>query len=166
LVESFFADVRFALRWLRKSPGFTLVAIASLAAGIGFNTALFTVVDALLFKPLPVSRPDQLVDIFTSAAGGRGALFSTTSYPDYLDLRSQNEVFEDVIGYTPMFGALGIETGSRLAMGEIVTGNYFRVLGVCALIGASRWCRTATGRANWDPRRTSSGGRCASGAIR
>ena len=135
MFESLLADIRFALRWLRKSPGFTLVAIASLAAGIGFNTALFTVVDALLFKPLPVSRPDRLVDIFTSASGGRGALFSTTSYPDYLDLRSQNDVFEDVIGYTPMFGALGIETGSRLAMGEIVTGNYFRVLGVNALIG-------------------------------
>ncbi len=135
LLESFFADVRFALRWLRKSPGFTLVAIASLAAGIGFNTALFTVVDALLFKPLPVSRPDQLVDVFTSAAGGRGALFSTASYPDYLDLRSQNDVFDDVIGYTPMFGALGMETGARLAMGEIVTGNYFRVLGVSAAIG-------------------------------
>jgi predicted permease len=128
-------DIRFALRWLRKSPGFTVVAIASLAAGIGFNTALFTVVDALLFKPLPVSRPDRLVDIFTSASGGRGAAFSTTSYPDYLDIRSQNDVFEDVIGYTPMFGALGIQTGARLAMGEIVTGNYFRVLGVGALIG-------------------------------
>jgi putative ABC transport system permease protein len=111
------------------------VAIVSLAVGIGFNTALFTVVDALLFKPLPVSRPDQLVDVFTSAAGGRGALFSTTSYPDYLDLKSQNDVFDDVIGYTPMFGALGMETGSRLAMGEIVTGNYFRVLGVSAVIG-------------------------------
>jgi len=135
LIESLLSDVRFALRWLGKSPGFTLVAIASLAAGIGFNTALFTIVDALLFKPLPVSRPDQLVDVFTSAASGRGALFSTTSYPDYLDLRSQNDVFEDVIGYTPMFGALGMETGSRLAMGEIVTGNYFRVLGVSALIG-------------------------------
>ncbi|MBI3401154.1 MAG: ABC transporter permease [Acidobacteria bacterium] len=135
MVESLLSDIRFALRWLRKSPGFTVVAIASLAAGIGFNTALFTVVDALLFKPLPVSRPDRLVDVFTSAASGRAAQFSTTSYPDYLDLKSQNNVFDDVIGYTPMFGALGLETGSRLAMGEIVTGNYFRVLGVSALIG-------------------------------
>ncbi|MBI3492091.1 MAG: ABC transporter permease [Acidobacteria bacterium] len=132
--ESLFSDIRFAFRWLRRSPGFTLVAIASLAIGIGFNTALFTIVDALLFKPLPVSRPDRLVDVFTSASNSH-LQFSTTSYPDYLDLRSQNDVFEDVIGYTPMLGALGIDTGARLAMGEIVTGNYFRVLGVNALIG-------------------------------
>jgi len=135
LFESLLSDVRFTLRWLRKSPGFTLVAIASLAAGIGFNTALFTIVDALLFKPLPVSRPDRLVDVFTSASAGPTAQFGTTSYPDYLDLVSQNDVFEDVIGYTPMFGALGLEAGSRLAMGEIVTGNYFQVLGVSALRG-------------------------------
>ncbi|HEV3062210.1 MAG TPA: ABC transporter permease [Vicinamibacterales bacterium] len=135
MIESLFADIRFALRWLRKSPAFTLVAVASLAIGIGFNTALFTIVDALLFKPLPVWRPDRLVDVFTSASASRGARFSTSSYPDYLDLRSRNDVFEDIVGYTPMFGALAVESGSRLAMGEIVSGNYFRVLGVPAFAG-------------------------------
>src|SRR5436309_101484 len=59
LLDSFLSDIRFALRWLRKSPGFTLVAVASLAIGIGFNTALFTIVDAVLFKPLPVAAPDR-----------------------------------------------------------------------------------------------------------
>src|SRR5262249_30209147 len=135
LLESVFSDVRFAVRWLRKSPGFTLVAVASLAIGIGFNSALFTIVDALLFKPLPVVRPDRLVDVYTSASSSRGARFSTSSYPDYLDIRTQNDVFEDVIGYTPMFGALATDTGARLAMGETVTGNYFRVLGVGAAVG-------------------------------
>ena len=128
LLESFLADVRYSLRWLRKSPGFTLVAVASLAIGIGFNTALFTIVDALLFKPLPVAAPDRLVDIFTSASGF--GPFSTSSYPDYLDLRAQNDVFEDIAGYSPMFAALNLDNRSRLAMGEIVTGNYFQVLGV------------------------------------
>ena len=65
VLETIRSDVRYALRWLRRSPGFTLVAVASLAIGIGFNTALFTIVDALLFRPLPVERPDRLVDVFT-----------------------------------------------------------------------------------------------------
>src|SRR5499433_872345 len=79
LLESWLADVRYALRWLARSPGFTFVAVISLAIGIGFNTALFTVVDALLFKPLPVAAPDRLVDIFTSASGF--GPYSTSSYP-------------------------------------------------------------------------------------
>jgi macrolide transport system ATP-binding/permease protein len=134
LVESFFSDIRFALRWLVKSPAFTAVAVASLAIGIGFNTTLFTVADALLFKPLPVSSPDRLVDVFTSDSTG-SVQYGTSSYPDYLDLRSGNDVFVDLVGYSPMFAALNLDSGSRLAMGEIVTGNYFDVLGVRAAIG-------------------------------
>ncbi len=107
--------------------------------GIGFNTALFTIVDALLFKPLPVARPDRLVDIYTStaasSAGTASMQYGTSSYPDYLDLRAGNDVFDDIVGYTPMFGALTSDAGSRLAIGEIATGNYFTVLGVPAYIG-------------------------------
>jgi predicted permease len=135
LLDALLGDIKYAARWLRRSPGFTLVAVASLAIGIGFNTALFTVVDALLFKPLPVYHPERLVDIFMSSAASRSTDFSTTSYPDYLDLKAQNDVFDDIVGYSPMFGALSTETGSRLAMGEIATGNYFRVLGVRAFMG-------------------------------
>lgn len=129
------ADVRFALRWLRKSPGFTLVAVASLAVGIGFNTALFAIVDALLFRPLPVAHPDRLVDVYTSSPSGGVGRYGTSSYPDYLDLKAGNAVFEDLIGYSPMFGAMNLGERSRLALGEIVTGNYFRVLGVDAAAG-------------------------------
>ncbi|HEY7292365.1 MAG TPA: ABC transporter permease [Vicinamibacterales bacterium] len=135
MLESVFSDIRFALRWLRKSPGFAAVAVASLAIGIGFNTALFTIVDALLFKPLPVQQPDRLVDVYTGASAARGGAYSTSSYPDYLDLKAQNDVFEDIVGYTPMFGALSTDSGSRLAMGEIATGNYFQVFGVRAFVG-------------------------------
>ena len=128
--------MRFALRWLRKSPGFTAVAVASLAVGIGFNTALFTVVDALLFKPLPVRDADRLVDVFTNGSGDSGTFAaSTSSYPDYLDLKAQNDVFEDVCGYTAMFAPLNLADRSRLVLGESVTGNYFQMLGVGAAAG-------------------------------
>ncbi|HEV3139354.1 MAG TPA: ABC transporter permease, partial [Vicinamibacterales bacterium] len=136
MIESFVSDVRFALRWLRKSPGFTLVAVASLAVGIGFNTALFTVVDALLFKPLPVRDADRLVDVFTSGSADTGTFAaSTSSYPDYLDIKAQNDVFEDICGYTAMFAPLNLADRSRLVLGEAVTGNYFQVLGVGAAAG-------------------------------
>lgn len=133
--ESIASDIRFALRWLRKSPAFALVAIASLAIGIGFNTALFAITDALLFKPLPVAQPSRLVDVFTSGSAGDTERYSTSSYPDYLDFKSQNDVFTDVVGYSPMLAALNLGDRSRLAMGEIVTGNYFQVMGVSALRG-------------------------------
>ena len=135
MLESLLADIRYALRWLRRSPAFTAVAIASLAIGIGFNTALFTIVDALLFKPLPVSHPERLVDVYTGALASRGGQYSTTSLPDYVDVKAGNEVFADVVAYTPMFGALSTDGGARLAMGEAVTGNYFDMLGVPALVG-------------------------------
>ena len=134
VIESLFADIRFAVRWLRKSPGFAIVAIASLAIGIGFNTALFTVVDALLFKPLPVAAPERLIDVFTSDSTGT-VDFSTSSYPDYLDLQAHNDVFDGLVGYSPMMAAVNLDSRSRLAMGEIVTGNYFHVFGVGAAIG-------------------------------
>jgi predicted permease len=132
LFEAFLSDARFAVRWLRRSPGFTLVAIVSLAIGIGFNTALFTIVDAVLFKPLPVASPERLVDVFTTA---HATNYGTSSYPDYLDLQAQNDVFEEMAGYSPMFAALNLDNRSRLAIGEIVTGNYFKTLGVGAALG-------------------------------
>ena len=134
MLSSLAADIRFALRWLGKSPAFALVAIASLAIGIGFNTALFTIVDALLFKPLPVVAPDRLADVFTSDSSGT-VDYSTSSYPDYRDLEARNAVFEGLVGYTPMMAAVNLDNRSRLAMGEIVTGNYFAVFGIPAAIG-------------------------------
>ena len=134
MLESLLADIRYAVRWLRRSPGFALVAVASLAIGIGFNTALFAIVDAVLFKPLPVTEPARLVDVFTSDSTGT-VEFSTSSYPDYVDLNARNAVFDGLVGYSPMFAALNLDGRSRLAMGEIVTGNYFPVFGVNAALG-------------------------------
>src|SRR5262249_51236723 len=88
-------DVKYALRWLRRSPAFAAVAVASLAVGIGFNTAIFSLVDEVLFKPLPVERSDQLVDVFTS--GPDGDPYSTSSYPDFVDVKRENRVFRDML---------------------------------------------------------------------
>jgi macrolide transport system ATP-binding/permease protein len=133
VLENLIADIRFTLRWLRRSPAFTLIAVASLAIGIGFNTALFTLVDALVFRPLPVERVDRLVDVFTS--GGDNDQYATSSYPDFLDFKSQNQVFSDMLAYSPAFGAVKLTDRSRLAMGETVTGNYFQLLGIHAVAG-------------------------------
>ena len=118
MVDSLLADIRLTFRWLRKSPGVALVAVLSLTIGIGANTALFAVVDALLLKPLPVAAPDRLVDVFTSGSSGTSERFSTSSYPDYLDLRSDPGALEAVVGYRPMIAPINLEGRSRLAMGE------------------------------------------------
>jgi hypothetical protein len=133
VLGNLFADVRFAVRWLRRSPAFTAIAIASLAIGIGFNTALFTIVDALVFRPLPVERVDRLVDVFTSSSDDDQ--YATSSYPDFLDFKSQNQVFSDMLAYSPAFGAVKLTDRSRLVLGETVTGNYFQMLGVRAIAG-------------------------------
>ena len=133
MFETIRSDIRYALRWLRRSPGFALVAVASLAIGIGFNTALFTLVDALLFRPLPVDHPDRLVDVFTT--GGDGDQYATSSYPDLLDFRAQNQVFSGMLAYSPSLAAVKLTDRSCLAMGETVTGNYFQLLGVHAIAG-------------------------------
>ena len=133
VLDNLTADIRYAFRWLRRSPGFTFIAIASLAIGIGFNSALFTIVDALLFRPLPVERVDRLVDVFTT--GGDGDVYSTSSYPDFLDFKARNEVFTDMLAYSPSMDAVKLTDRARLAMGETVTGNYFALLGIKAAVG-------------------------------
>ena len=127
------ADVRYALKWLLRSPGFTLVAVLSLAVGIGFNTALFSVVDALLFRPLPIADPGRIVDVYTR--GADGDTYATSSYPDYLDFKAGNTVFGDILAYSPSIGAVKAGDRTRMALGEVVTGNYFQVLGVPAARG-------------------------------
>lgn len=127
------SDVGYACRLLLRSPGFTAIAVLSLAVGIGFNTALFSIVDALLLRPMPVERPDRLVDVYTR--GSDGGRYATSSYPDFLDFRSRNEVFQDMLGYSPAIAAVKFGERSRMALGEVVTGNYFQVLGVGTTLG-------------------------------
>ncbi len=126
-------DVRFAFRWLSRSPGFTLAALICLAIGIGFNSTLFSVVDSVLFRPLPVRSLDRLADVYMSAHDG--SRYATFSFPDFQDVRSRNSVFEDMLGFSPMIAALNLTDRTRLLMGELVTGNYFQMLGVHAAMG-------------------------------
>src|SRR5829696_5115029 len=98
------AYLRYAITWLLRSPAFAAVAIASLAIGIGFNTALFSIVDALLLRPLPIERPQEIVDVYTKASDGD--IYATSSYPDFLDFRAQNRVFTDMLGYSPAIAAV------------------------------------------------------------
>jgi macrolide transport system ATP-binding/permease protein len=133
MVESLLKDLRYALRWIARSPGFSAVAILSLGLGVGVNTAMFSLVDSLLFRPLPVTAPETLVDVFTSA--GDGDEYATSSYADYLDLKAQNTVFSDLTGYSPMVAPLNLGDRSRISLGQIVTSNHFEMLGVRPFLG-------------------------------
>ncbi len=132
-LEDLLRDLGYALRIARRNPGFTAAAVVSLAIPICFNTAAFTIVDSLLFRPLPVSRAAELVDVYTSDPGVER--YSTTSYPDYLDLRAENDVFTDMAAHSSMVAAVRVDEAVDLVMGETVTGNYFQLLGVRQVLG-------------------------------
>jgi predicted permease len=126
-------DIRYAVRWLLRSPGFAAVAILSLGLGVGVNTAMFSLVDSLLFRPLPVSEPDRLVDVFTSSSDLSD--YATSSYADFVDLKARNTVFSDMMGYSPMFAPMALGERSRLVLGQVVTSNHFSLLGVGPYMG-------------------------------
>lgn len=126
-------DLRYAIRGLRRAPAFTLVALLTLALGIGVNSAIFSMVNAILFRPLPVERPEQLVDIYGHAA--TSSSHDTHSYPNFLDYRNETTTLSGLIGYTNFFARGSIAGSSELVIGELVTDDYFRVLGVTPAIG-------------------------------
>ena len=134
-MDGFVRDLRHALRGLRRSPGFTLVAVISLAVGIGVNTAVFSLVDAVLFRPLPGVRDSgQLVSLFSDRVATPTPDYGSLSYPDYLDYQSL-EIFEDLMAFMRWsFMVSGGETTERI-VGDFVTGGYFGVLGTRAAVG-------------------------------
>ena len=134
-LEQLWQDVRFGLRQLRRSLGFTVVAVLTLALGIGANTAIFSVVNAILFKPLPVSAPERLVDVYGFKPGEVLEGFAI-SFPDYQDFRDQAKSFEGLAAVTPpQLLAIARERESVLAPAQLVTGNYFDILGVTPFMG-------------------------------
>ena len=129
-------DVRFALRGLRKNPGFTAVVVLTLGLGIGANTAIFSLLDQVLLRRLAVRDPQQLVLLDGPGAfQGRTMNRMTFSYPMYRDFRDHTEVFDGVIGRVAVALTLGWNGQSERVNGNLVTGNYFDVLGVRPAIG-------------------------------
>lgn len=129
-------DIRYAIRTLRKSPVFVSVAILSLALGIGANTAIFTLIDQVLLRLLPVRNPSELVFV-----AGRGTHYGSNngrnriSFPMYQDLRDKNQVFDGMFCASPTGMSAVFEGRTERVAGELVSGNFFPVLGVTPAAG-------------------------------
>lgn len=134
-METLRQDIRYALRGLRRAPGFTTVAMLTLALGIGVNSAIFSIVNAVLFRPLPVERPEELVNIYGHTA--TSSTHDTHSWPNYLDYREQNTTLTGLVAYANFFAHASFEGSSDLVVGELVTDNYFSTLGIRPAVGRS-----------------------------
>jgi predicted permease len=125
-------DLRYGMRMLRKHPSFTLIATISLALGIGANTAIFSLINAAMLRPLPVDKPDEIIAL-NNGAGNR--TFPAFSYPNYKDFRDRNDVFSGLIAYRFAPLSLSHDGINERLWGYVVSGNYFEVLGVKAALG-------------------------------
>lgn len=136
-------DVGYALRALRRAPVFTASVVLTLAFGMSAMTGMFTIVNAVMFRPLPVDHPEQLVSISNST----GSPYRL-SFLDLQDYREQSDVLTDAIGYQPRVAALNAGGGAERITVEMVTDNYFSVLGVQPAAG--RVIQPNEGRARGD----------------
>jgi len=148
-METLLQDIRYGVRSLLKRPGFTVIAVITLALGIGANTAIFTLVNAVMLKTLPVNKPEELV-LFTEATSQGTSIddvpktgeWRRFSYASYEYLRNHNEAFQDITAIrsddSPLsvrnVGSLSSEPAKR-ASGQLISGNYFSLLGVSAMRG-------------------------------
>jgi len=126
-METLFHDLRFGFRRLIKTPGFAVIAILSLALGIGANTAIFSLVNMILFRQLPVADPEQIVSV---SVVGKDGQFAAFSYPNYLDFRDRNEVLSGLLVHRFVALSLSRNGNNEKVWGNLVSGNYFDMLGV------------------------------------
>ncbi len=126
-------DLRYALRMLAKAPGFTAIAVLTLALGIGANSAIFSVIDAVLLRPLPFLNPDQLVAVWGKHAPENEK--ETDSIPDYVDFRDQSQTLDSLTAYTRAGAVITGSEEAREIVGVAVTSDVFRVLGVRPMLG-------------------------------
>jgi predicted permease len=134
---TFLQDLRFAARVLVRNPGFTAVAVLSLALGIGANSTIFTLVNAVLLRPLPMQDPDRLVAVFTTDERNRGSFFNymQTSRPNFQDYLKSNDVFSGMVAHSGLALAFSGKGEPEQIFGELVSGDFFGVLGVKPALG-------------------------------
>jgi predicted permease len=131
-MQTLWQDLRFGFRRLIKTPGFALIAVLSLALGIGANTAVFSLVNLILFRPLPVADSEKVVSV---SAVGRNGEMAAFSYPNYIDFRDRNEVLSGLLGSRFTYMSLSRNGNNERVWGNLVSGNYFDVLGVKPALG-------------------------------
>ena len=132
-MQTLIYDISFALRQLRKTPGLALLAILTLALGVGANTAIFTVIESVLLRPLPYAHSDRLLYVGPDVKGG----FGTTSWLNYRDIRDQSRQFEAVAGYSEDIGVVENHDASEGVVAPRITPNLIPMLGARALLGRS-----------------------------
>src|SRR5437773_4299884 len=135
-MTSSLSDLRLAIRGLRRSPLFSTVAILSLALGIGANTAIFTLIDQILLRKLPVTSPEQLVMLFQRGShNGSNMGTRMHSYPLYQDLQKRAEPLAEVLCRRLVPASVSIDNQTERVVAEMVSGNFFSMLGVKPAIG-------------------------------
>ena len=138
-LESFLQDVRFGARQLRQSPGFALVAVMSLALGIGANTAIFQLVDAVRLRTLPVEKPWELLSITFAPGSEKSGWYSGRSadltYAQWEQIKAQQQPFTGVLAWSAARFNLALGGEARYAEGLYVSGEFFRHLGVQSTVG-------------------------------
>jgi predicted permease len=132
-VDELIQDLKHGVRLLSRRPGFAIVAVASLALGVGLNTTLFSVVNAVLLRATPAREPERLVEVYSSLSDDLPYL--TTSYPDYLSLRDEADAFAGVAAHAFVRGILATGGAPALTTGEAITSNYFDLLGLRPALG-------------------------------
>ena len=132
-METLLHDLRYGTRQLLKHRAFTILAIISLALGIGANTAIFSLVNTVLLRPLPVKEPSRLIEVY--GALHNGADFTIQSYLNYKDYRDRNDVFSGLFVYRIVVSSLSHNGSNERAWGFLASGNYFDVLGVKPILG-------------------------------
>ena len=135
LLEDIVRDLRLSFRTLTRNPGFTIVVIVTLALGIGVNTGVFTLVDYVFFRPLPVPNPDQIVSLGSFTRGQPNSNNTSFSHPAYLTIQESNQIFSGLIAHSGFTVHLSADGFTERLWGEMVSVNCTGVLGIEPGIG-------------------------------
>jgi putative ABC transport system permease protein len=132
-LENLFLDLKYGVRMLRKAPGFTAVAVITLALGIGANTAVFSIVYGVVFRPLPYPQPDRIVELTESSPRGSGE--KDVTYDELRFLQEHNSTFQFLAGYTVQGYNLRVDNKTERVKGQPISTDYFHVLGIRPMLG-------------------------------